>query len=358
MQLCLSYAQGGLEIYATQLVRFLDDKTQNTIVIAKDSQLTTYLTQVKSPVYQLKRSIFSASSIAKIIDKHKIDIIHIHWTKDLPIGVLAKKLSKHQPKLIQTRHMGMTRFKNDFYHRFLYKNTDLIIAVTQQVKTQITQFIDKSFRPKVIACYIGVEKPVNISATHSEKLKEKYNLNAPFIAMIVGRIEQQKGQHIVIKAVSKLVKQGLNIQLLIAGHAMLDNYLAQLKSLVTKLELDKYVIFTGFISNTSELMQLSDVVILATKKETFGMVLIEAMQANVAVIASDNGGPLEIIDHNKTGLLFKCFDADDLAKKIAILHNDFKLKNTLAFQGQKEATLKFNANKQFQKVLDIYTDLI
>ena len=65
------------------------------------------------------------------------------------------------------------------------------------------------------------------------------------------------------------------------------------------------IIFTGFTSEVQNLMQVCDVIVLATHKETFGLVLIEAMHCNIAVIGSDSGGPTEIIENSKSGLLFK-----------------------------------------------------
>lgn len=355
-QLCLSPDKGGLELYVAKLAGFLGDKVNLTVVIAKDSQLTPYFAKAKNPrVYPVKKSIFSAIKIAKIIDENNIDIIHIHWTKDLPIAVLAKLLSQKKPKLIQTRHMEMTASKNDFYHRFLYKNLDLMIAVTQQVKAQIKQFIQPT--PKVAVSYIGSEKPQKITKNTALTLKKKYNIRAKFVMAIIGRIEHQKGQQIVVEAVSTLLQQGADVQLLIIGNAMDANYLTQFKQEITDKNLTQSVIFTDFVSNISEMVQLCSVVILATKKETFGMILIEAMQAGVCVVASDKGGPLEIIEHEKTGLLFKSFDSDDLADKLLILYQNPALGQKYAQAAKQQAEDKFNDIKQFNRVLDFYKDL-
>lgn len=357
MQLCLSPDKGGLELYVIRLVDFLQDRGNVSVVLADNTQLLPDDHNLNCFVYQCRKNIFSALKIAKIIDKDNIDVLHIHWTKDLSIAVLAKKISKKKPKLIQTRHMGMTRSKNDFYHRFLYQNLDLIIAVTQEVQTQLKLFIDKPFRPDIITQYIGSKIPIKISEDDAKKLKEKYHINASFIAVIVGRIEYFKGQHIAIEALAKLVAQGIDIQLLVIGSPMLDDYLKTLKHKVSQLNLDNHIIFTGFITNTAELMQLGDVVILATKEETFGLVLTEAMQANIAVIASNSGGPLEIIEDKKTGLLFESFNVSDLTKKIMLLYKQATFKKQLADNGQKEARKRFEAGKQFQKILNIYEKL-
>jgi hypothetical protein len=85
------------------------------------------------------------------------------------LAIMGKLLSKRSPKVVQSRHMSMTRFKNDFYHRFLYKNLDSILAVTQQVKTQIERFIPADIRPPTEVLYIGAEQPTLISSEDRAK---------------------------------------------------------------------------------------------------------------------------------------------------------------------------------------------
>ena len=65
--------------------------------------------------------IIPALKLAKFIDNNDIDIIHFHWTRDIATVILAKLISKKNPNVLQSRHMTMTRFKDDFYHNFLYK---------------------------------------------------------------------------------------------------------------------------------------------------------------------------------------------------------------------------------------------
>jgi glycosyltransferase involved in cell wall biosynthesis len=356
MQLCLSPDKGGLELYVAKLAGFLDNEVELSVVLADKSDIFPYFSNIKNPIYQVRRKLKSAIKIAKIIDKDNIDIVHVHWTKDLPVAVLAKILSKKKPKLIQTRHMEMTLFKNDFYHRFIYKNIDLMIAVTKQVKEQIEKFITPA--PQVVLSYIGVEKKPKISVSALTKLRGKYHLNAKFIACIVGRIEHEKGQHVVIDAVDKLLKQGVDIQLIIIGDTMTQTYLKDFKNNINHRGLDEKIILTGFLSNAHEVIQLCDALILATRKETFGMVLVEAMQAAICVIASDRGGPLEIIDNNKTGLLFKSFDSDALCEKILNLYQHSDLKALYALAGQKKAEDKFNDVKQFNEILANYQSII
>ncbi len=125
LEVCLSPDLGGLELYMSKCAKQLSKEFNVISIIAKNSKLEKYYEDDKYSFLTLKRkssfSLTTAIKLAKIIDSNSIDIIHLHWTKDLPIVVLAKVFSKRKPKVIQSRHMTMTRFKNDFYHRFYIK---------------------------------------------------------------------------------------------------------------------------------------------------------------------------------------------------------------------------------------------
>ncbi|HEX5670977.1 MAG TPA: glycosyltransferase family 4 protein [Sulfuricurvum sp.] len=351
-ELCLSPDLGGLELYMMRASRYLGDTYIS--VINEKGKLRSYYDGTTYRYFTLKRrNVFfawlTARSLARIIDDEAIDVVHVHWTKDLPTAVIAKLLSKRKPKVVQTRHMTMTRFKDDLYHRFLYRNIDLMLAVTHQVQTQIEKFIPTTICPKVETLYIGAEQPVIISEEEKKDRREQLGLGDSFTVGIVGRIEPQKGQWVVIDAIERLIKQGIDARALIVGHAMSDEYLITLQKDIVMRGLKDRIIFTGFTSEAQAMMQLCDVVVLATENETFGLVLIEAMMCGICVVGSDSGGPLEIINDGKNGLLFKTFDAVDLADKLVLLHNN-ELRTNYAVKGKEKALQVFESRKQFEQL--------
>ena len=243
--------------------------------------------------------------------------------------------------------MHMTRFKSDFYHKFLYKNIDMMIAVTNLVKEQLEKFIPKDIRPKIETSYIGANTPKLLSNEEKNSLKKSFNITDEFIVCIVGRIEEAKGQHIVLEAVESLRKSGIKIKTLVVGHYMYENYFNNLKNSYPN------DIFTGFVSNPTDFMQISDCVVLATKKETFGLVLIEAMKCGVCILGSNSGGPLEIIDDEKTGLHFKTMNSNDLYHKLKLIYENKELREKLALAGQEKANREYDNITQFGKLKEI-----
>lgn len=354
LQLCLSPNLGGLELYMQRLSLYLHSKVQTHLCIAEHSKLDTAFCEFPEvPKLQLRKhawkNIFkNAKHLANYIDTNKIDVVHMHWTKDLPLCVLAKHLSHHKPKLIQSRHMNMTRFKSDFYHRHLYKNIDLMIAVTEQVKQQITRFVPNEICPPVKVSYIGAPTYQQLSQDSINTLRKQYNLDNHFVIALAGRIEPAKGQALLIEALETL--NNPNIKIMLIGDAMEEDYLQQFKNSIDAKGLNSQVVFTGFVDNVQDLMAVSDCVVLATDKETFGMVLIEAMHTGTAVLASNTGGPLEIITPNKDGLLFSSRDANDLAKQLDKYIKNDEFRAQLASAGIEKASLMFESKNQFNEI--------
>ena len=347
LEFCLSPNLGGLELCVLDNFNYFKTQTVCKLIVAPNTKLDEYVDDKDK--YTIKRNklfpIIPAFKLAKFIDKNNIDIIHFHWTRDIATVILAKVISKRKLKIIQSRHMTMTRFKDDFYHKWLYKNIDIIHAVTNQVKEQLQKFISEDVRPNIEMIYLGVDEP-KIDFDKVLKFKEVYNLKDEFVVGIIGRIEEGKGQYLVIEAISKLIN--LNIKALIIGDTMDKEYLEELKGKVKKLDIEDKIIFTGFTKDVNEHMKLCDVTVLATLKETFGLVIIESMINKIPVIATANGGPIEIISDMNDGLLFDR-TISDLVKKIELLYLDNDLKNKLSIEGYIKVKKLFNKKSQIYK---------
>lgn len=357
LELCLSPDLGGLELFMVNCFNEFKNKTNCNIVVQKGTKLDSHLENKNK--FHLQRNkffpIFPAIQLAKFIDQNNIDIIHFHWTKDIATVVLAKILSKRKPKIIQTRNMTMTRFKDDFYHKWLYKHINTMHAVTYQVKEQLEKFIPQDIRPNIEMVYMGTEEK-SMDPDEIISLREKYNLTDldTFVVGIVGRIEEGKGQYLVIEAIAKLKK--LNIKAMIVGHTMDSEYLASLKEKIKQLNIEDKVIFTGFTKEVDEHMQLFDVNILATPRETFGLVVIEAMINKVCMIATNNGGPLEIIENEVDGLLFDR-TSNDLIVKIQSLYQNKEYKTKLSIAGYKKAKNLFDNEIQIDKLYNVLKEM-
>ena len=361
LELCLSPDLGGLELYLLSCVKNMKENFNITSVINYDSKLENYFKKNQDKYYKLKRkssfSFLTAYKLAKIIDEDKIDILHLHWTKDIPIAVFAKILSKRKPKIVQTRHMTMTRFKNDFYHRFLYKNLDTIICVTKELSLQLNKYIAKDIRPSIEVLYLGTENYSKESSKSISEYKKNLGIDDEMLVGLVGRINEFKGQYLLIEALKEIKEKDLKIKALIVGSAMSEVYLESLKNKIKAYDLNNYVKFLGFSNEANKFMQACDVVLMTSKNETFGLVTIEAMQTGTCVIGAASGGVLEIIDNNINGLLFKNEDYKDLSSKIQYLYENNEVRISLGKNAEKKVNECFNNKIQFDKLIKIFDKL-
>lgn len=158
---------------------------------------------------------------------------------------------------------------------------------------------------------------------------------------IVGRIAPWKGQHVFLAAFARAFPNG-DAQGVVVGAPMFgareDAYADELRTQATSLGLGDRVTFTGFRSDIeAELARLDVLVHASVVPEPFGQVVVEGMAAGVAVIASDAGGPAEIIERERSGLLVPPGDVAALADALQRLAGDSTLRARLAAAGLERA---------------------
>ena len=175
---------------------------------------------------------------------------------------------------------------------------------------------------------------------------------------MVGRVEEGKGQHLLVQAVKQIEEQGIKVHATIIGPAMNSDFERSLKKQVEDGGLTGNIHFYGSHSNPIEIMSAFDVVVLATKQETFGLVLIEAMRNGVAVIGTRAGGVPEIIDEGITGLMFEPEDATELTEKLLLLINDNGLCEKLAQAGKEKADRMFAQNSHYQQLVEFMQQML
>lgn len=357
LELCLSDGLGGLELYVFRSASALCRKHKVLAVLNEGSKLAGHFSNnsdISTQYLPYKKSYFpllNARRLAKIIDTNQIDAIHMHWGNDLALAAFAKKFSHSKPALIYTRQMQITRSKDDFYHNLLYREMNRMLTISRRLENDARRYISK-YADNITTLYYGVNEPANIlSDSEWEAQRADFGFKPDdFIAGLLGRLEDGKGQHLLIKAIAKAQQLGHDIFGLIIGHEMDSGYRNTLKQLASDKGVADKIRFMDFVSNPQQLMQLCDCVVLATYEETFGLVLPEAMRAGVAVIGSNSGGVPEIIDHLETGLLFESRNDEDLCRKISMLYKDPELKQRLARHGKESADHRFNTKTHFEKL--------
>ena len=140
---------------------------------------------------------------------------------------------------------------------------------------------------------------------------------------IFGRLQRWKGQHIFLRAAALVAGRSARFTAIVAGGTLFGiepEYADELKQLAETGQLAGHVRFLGNITNPQDWMNTCDVVVHASiEPEPWGLVVAEAMACGRAVIASSAGGPLEMVEHKRTGWLVEPGDEVALASWLEIL---------------------------------------
>ena len=150
---------------------------------------------------------------------------------------------------------------------------------------------------------------------------------------VFGRIEKRKGQDILIQACSDSVADYPDLRLLVVGDYSDDSYKALMKTAVDRLNLVEHVVFTGRRSDVDKLLSLCDVVVMPSRSEAMGRVLLESWAARRPVVGSEVEGIREIVSRSGGGLLYPSESPSALAAAVKTLLDDEALRTQLAARG-------------------------
>ncbi len=357
LTLCLSPDQGGLELYVLKLLNYYHENGHNIpIACLKKSYISQNTNNNKILCYSegLFKNLINFFLIRKYIINNKISIIHVSWSKDIFISIMLKLLTPGKIKVIFYRQMKISRKKKDIYHRFIYKNIDAILVITDKLQKEANQYLPVE-SSKIHKLRYGIEKPSNDTLIKKSLFFKKYDMNENIFSIgIFSRIEEQKGQHLVLSSINKSKHE---IQLFIIGHCMNYSYKDKLMTSAAEYNLSKKLKFINFVKSPMSYMPCFDLIILPTYEETFGLIVVEAMLMKVPVIGSNAGGVPEIISDGKNGFLFETKNDNALLKKIDYIIENREIRKKIVKNAYEYANNEYDNTKHFTELEKIMSTL-
>jgi len=263
---------------------------------------------------EVSRYALIASAVAL---KEDYDIIHAHDWLTYPAGIAAKK-SSGKPLVV---HMHATEFDRtgENVNKIVYdiereglEAADQVIAVSNLTRnTVINKYgIDPA---KVVTVYNAVDQTMTKEIENIKRnLKEK-------VVTFLGRITYQKGPEYFIEAAYKILQKDRNVRFVMAGSG---DMLHKMIERVAALRIADRFHFAGFLrgEDVDKMFALSDVFVMPSVSEPFGIVPLEAMRINVPVVISKQSGVSEILKH---ALKIDFWDVDAMADSIyGLCHYD------------------------------------
>ena len=288
---------------------------------------------------------------AAIAANSEFDIIHAHDWLTYSAGVAAKKISG-KPLVV---HMHATEFdrSGENYNENVYEierkgmaEADRVITVSNLTRNIVIDryHIDPD---KVITVHNAVEPTEKGELLDAEKhVREK-------IVTFLGRITFQKGPEYFIEAACKVLERDPNVRFVMAGTGDL---MEKMIRRVAKLKISSHFHFTGFLKgeNVDRMFAMSDVYVMPSVSEPFGISPLEAMRSNVPVVISKQSGVAEVLDHV---MKVDFWDVDAMADAIyGLLH--YKSLNDMVVTGGTEEVNNLKWESAARKVADIYESLL
>lgn len=293
--------------------------------------------------YEKPDMIFSAAT--------QVDPFIIGKFKNLPVvdSVLGLSPSFNFIKLLKfkIKGSGISRL----YSFRLQNLCRRIIAISVSVKNNLIN--NNIIKEKILVIYSGINIDL-IKQFSNENFEENNIFNKKNrIVLCVGRLSPEKGNEYLIKAFS-LIKNKKNLILIFVGWGPEEE---RLKKLVKSLHLTHKIYFLGFVNNPYKYMKKSTVFVLSSISDAFPSVLLEAAACGLPVIATNCGGPSEIIERLKNGILINPGDVQSLSSAIISLINDKLLLKQYSDAGLKNIQ-KFNIKRTADAYANIWLNCI
>lgn len=247
-----------------------------------------------------------------LIHNSDYDIIHTHNTAPQLFAALASLRCKS--KLVTTEHSTVNRRREWKWYakidRWMYSRYSAIICISDKTETHLTDFIGEN--PKILTINNGIDVRTYADAEPFDFRKDYPE--AKTIVIQVAAFRDQKDQDTTIRSMSYLPN---DVHLFLVGDGVRR---PELEALVKSLNLEKRVHLLGFQTNVPSLIKGSDIVVMSSHFEGFGLAAVEGMAAWRPVLASDVDGLREVVQG--AGVLFPPGQFRTLAKAIMDLATD------------------------------------
>ncbi len=287
----------------------------------------------------------------EIARTNQFDVIHAHDWLTYPAGIVASEVSG-KPLVV---HMHATEFdrsgehiNHDIYdvERIGMETAHRVIAVSKLTKHIIMEKYGIS-SDKINVLHNAVMDNPNATASYDKKIKEK-------IVTFLGRVTFQKGPDYFIEAAKKVIDKDENVRFVMAGSG---DMLYRMIKRAAELRIASKIHFTGFLrgDDVTRMLAMSDVYVMPSVSEPFGISALEALQSKVPIIISKQSGVSEVLKH---AVKIDFWDVDAMADAIYSLLHHSSFAKLSAHMGYKEmGNLKwerqaYKLNKIYESVLN------
>ncbi len=332
-----AYLAQGVDSYALSLMNSNVSTLANAYSLNCDTpyKLTTFVRLVsflKQPRWQ------------------SLDIVHTQLFPSQLYTPMACSFACIKAKLVTTEQQSYNRrreaFWGKFLDRFFYDRYEKVTCVSDFTRVTMEKW-QPQLRDKLVVIQNGVE-----FNKYAYPAKPQLKSDEKLIIISMGRLVKQKNYEKMIEAVAKV--KGVSFEYWILGTGPLEE---KLKGLVGSLNLQDKVKFLGFRQDIPELLNKSDVFLLASLWEGLSLAMVEAMAAGLPVVVSNIPEACEVVcDGSGSGLLVDPQSEEDIAQKLQEILTDKHLREEIGQRARKRAE-DFDMKRIIQEYLNLYASI-
>ncbi|MEK5173645.1 N-acetyl-alpha-D-glucosaminyl L-malate synthase BshA [Heyndrickxia sp. FSL W8-0496] len=360
---------GGSGVIATELGKFLAERGHEIHFITSSIPFrlnkmyhNIYFHQVEVNQYSVFQyppyDIALASKMAEVIKREKLDILHVHYAMPHAVcAILGKQMAGTNVKIVTTLHgtditvLGYDPSLTEAI-RFGIEQSDYVTAVSKALVQQTYDLIQP--KKEIDTVYNFIDERV-YRKVNSSDLKTEYGISPDEKIIIhVSNFRNVKRVPDVVKVFAK-IKKKLPAKLLLVGDGPEMTIVCKL---VNELQLNEDVLMLGKQDNLEELYSISDLMLLLSEKESFGLVALEAMACGVPCIGTDIGGIPEVITDDMNGYVCELGNIEMISSYALKLLEDEKIHNEFSENAIQTVHHQFMSEKIIEQYEDIYYHLI
>ena len=298
-----------------------------------------------------------ASKIVEVVKYEKINLLHVHYA--IPhayASCVAKQILKEENKeipVVTTLHgTDITLVgKHPNYApavEFSINHSDVVTTVSESLKKDTLKQFKINKKVQVIPNFI--DNALYKFNFNVDVIKKSFSPKGDFIITHISNFRKVKRVEDVVRVFNKLSKK-VEAKLLMVGDGPTRE---SAEMLVRKFNLSNSVKFLGKSKKVEQVLSISDLFLLPSETESFGLVALEAMAAGVPVVSSNSGGLPEVNINKKTGFISDVGDVNTMADKALIIlkNKEFYSQNAL------NQAKKFDIEKILPLYLRLYDSLI
>ena len=229
---------------------------------------------------------------------------------------------------------------------FINRSSVSVICNSHAVMNKLTAHIPREKCAVVYNGFPELEEWQTHSAPHELAANEPVRLG------LIGHVLEHKGHLDAIRALQLVANRYPQIELWIIGTGD-DAYIARLRQLAVELGVHDRIVWKGFVEDMRAVWETLDIALVCSRSEAFGRVVVEAMAHHRPVIAANAGGIPEIIEEERTGLLYPPDDFQALAKQVERLISDHTLYRRIVSEAAASIQPRFSVQQYVSAISKI-----